>query len=295
MTTELAIKVLSGAALFTLLFAAGLRLTTTEVWVALRNWRRLLALLAVNFLAVPGLAVIAAQQFSVPPPLALAMVLLGTAPFAPVVPVFTRLARGDLALAAGLTAIFPFFCTFLTPMASRAALALLPPAGDLRFQTLSILATLLATATAPLGLGIACRSLFPETTFRLIRPAEILSEAVGALSLIFVVTSEFRTILGTGWNAVVAMILVSEVAMLMGYWLGGPDRAARQVTGLGTANRNIALALLVAADSFPGSPVVGYVVANGLLLLTLGLLHVGLWRLFPGTPNGPGGTIAADG
>ncbi|MEN9674579.1 MAG: hypothetical protein RIS76_475 [Verrucomicrobiota bacterium] len=286
MTTELAIKALSGAALFTLLYAAGLRLTPSEVWTALSDWRRLLSLLGVNFLAVPLLTVAAAQAFSVPAPVALAMVLLGTAPFAPVVPVFTRLARGDLALAAGLTAVFPVFCTFLTPLANRAALALLPPSGELRFQTLSILATLLATATAPLALGIASRSIFPEAALRLVRPAEILSEAVGAISLIFVTTSEFRSIIATGLPALVAMILVSEVALFLGYWVGGRERAARQVTGLGTANRNIALALLVAADSYPGTPVIGSVVANGLVLLLLGLIHVGFWRLFPGRDSG---------
>jgi len=278
-TTAFAIKVLSGAALFTLLFAAGLRLTPQEVWTALRDWRRLLALLGVNFLAVPGVTVVVVQAFGVPAPAAVAMVLLGAAPFAPVVPVFTRLVRGDLALAAGLTAVFPVFCTFLTPIATRGALALLPPSGELRFQALSILATLLATATAPLALGIASHHLFPETTRRLVRPAEVLSEAVGALSLIFVVVSEARSILSTGPMALLAMILVSEVALFLGFQPGGPDRNARRVTGLGTANRNIALALLVAADSFPGSPVVAGVVTNGLLLLLLGLLHVGFWRL----------------
>jgi len=277
-TTELAIKVLSGAALFTLLFAAGLRLTPQEVWTALRDWRRLLALLGVNFLAVPGVTVVAAQAFQVPAPTAVAMVLLGAAPFAPVVPVFTRLVRGDLALAAGLTAVFPVFCTFLTPLATRGALALLPPAGDLRFQTLSILATLLATATAPLALGIASRHLFPETTPRLVRPAEVVSEAVGALSLIFVVVSEASNLLATGPMTLLAMAVVCEVALFLGCQPGGADRNARRVTGLGTANRNIALALLVAADSFPGSPVLAGVVANGLLLLLLGLVHVGFWR-----------------
>jgi BASS family bile acid:Na+ symporter len=48
---------------------------------------------------------------------------------------------------------------------------------------------------------------------------------------------------------------------------------------LGTSNRNIALALLLAIESFAGTGVVPAVVANGLLLIALGLLHVGWWRL----------------
>ena len=37
------------------------------------------------------------------------MMLLAGAPFAPVVPIFTKMARGDMALAGALTALFPFF------------------------------------------------------------------------------------------------------------------------------------------------------------------------------------------
>ena len=43
------------------------------------------------------------------------MLLLAAAPFAPVVPVFVKMARGDLALAAGLTAIFPIFSDLSHP------------------------------------------------------------------------------------------------------------------------------------------------------------------------------------
>ncbi|HAB19283.1 MAG TPA: bile acid transporter [Verrucomicrobiales bacterium] len=267
--------------MFTLLLAAGLRLAPVEVWTALRDWRRLVMLLAVNFIVVPAITVLAVRLFAVPPALALAMVLLSVAPFAPVVPVFTRLAQGDLALAAGLTAVFPVFCTFLTPLAYRAAMFFLPPAGELKFQTLSILATLLATATAPLALGVALNQLFPETSRRVVRWAEIVSEGVGSLSLAFVVISEFRSIFAVGWMPVLAMILLNQLSLELGYRLGGPDRAAKMVTGLGTANRNIALSLLVAADSFPATAVVPGVVTNGLLLILLGLVHVAWWRFGP--------------
>jgi BASS family bile acid:Na+ symporter len=74
------------------------------------------------------------------------------------------------------------------------------------------------------------------------------------------------------------MAIVSEICLLLGYSLGGPERVARQVIGLGTSNRNIALALLMALQAFAGTPVVSAVVANGLLLILLGLIHVAFWR-----------------
>jgi BASS family bile acid:Na+ symporter len=81
-----------------------------------------------------------------------------------------------------------------------------------------------------------------------------------------------------GWRAWLAMGLLCELSLWLGWKLGGPTRGTRQVVALGTSNRNIALALLVALESFPGTPVVSAVVGNGLLLIALGLLHVAWWR-----------------
>jgi BASS family bile acid:Na+ symporter len=66
--------------------------------------------------------------------------------------------------------------------------------------------------------------------------------------------------------------------MLLGWASSASGRGSRKVVALGTGNRNIALALLLALASFPASPVVGVVVANGLLMIVLGLLHVAWWR-----------------
>jgi BASS family bile acid:Na+ symporter len=116
-----------------------------------------------------------------------------------------------------------------------------------------------------------------------VKPVQIFSEAVGAIALGFATVTEFRNILSTGWRPLLAMAVASEVSFLVGYLLSGPAAAARVVVALGTANRNIALALLVAVASFPGTSVVAAVVANGLLLILFGLAHVGLWRFFVAT------------
>jgi bile acid:Na+ symporter, BASS family len=144
----------------------------------------------------------------------------------------------------------------------------------------SIFLLLVLTITLPLAAGVAVRHLAPALAQRLLKPIEFLSESTGTIALIFVVDVEFRNICSTGWQALLAMALTSELSFLAGYALSGPAAAARLVVALGTANRNIALALLVAIESFPGTPIRAAVVANGLLLILLGLVHVGLWRLF---------------
>jgi BASS family bile acid:Na+ symporter len=271
------IRCLTIAALGGLLLAVGLRLRWDEVIEALKR-SRLVLVLTVNFVLVPLLALGAAWAFQPGRDLIIGMILLAAAPFAPVVPVFARMARADLALAAGLTAIFPFLSALLTPLVCAVSLGAVPGASELRFNFLSVLGVLVATITVPLTTGIVINQWRPMLARQVLRPVEVLSEAVGALSLAFVTVVEFERVVATGWKPLLAMMLVSELSLLAGYAVGGSTPETRRVVALGTSNRNIALAVLVAINSFPGTPVVGAVVANGLLLILLGLLHVAWWR-----------------
>jgi BASS family bile acid:Na+ symporter len=281
------IRILTTLSLGGLLLGVGMRLTAAQVRDALRR-SHLGWLLPLNFLAVPLLTLAGIRGFQVPSEIAIGMVLLGASPFAPVVPVFARMARADLALAAGLTALFPFASVWLTPLVCEWSLKAVPGAESLRFSVLTILGVLVVTITLPLAIGVLVRHWWPGFVTRMLRPVEVVSEAAGAVSLAFVTVVEFQTILHTGWKPLLAMALVSETALLLGYGFSGPTRGIRRVTGLGTSNRNIALAVLVAVDSFPGTPVVGAVVANGLLLILLGLVHVALWRFcWPDTDKAP--------
>jgi BASS family bile acid:Na+ symporter len=236
----------------------------------------------VNFAAIPLLALAIAAGFSLRRELVIALILLAASPFAPVVPVFARMARGDLALAAALTGVLPLVAAFLTPLVVRAALMVVSGAGALQFNLLSSLANLTTTITLPLATGVFVRYRAPDFARALLRPVEVTSETLGAVSLAFVTATQFGSIMNLGWRAWLAMALVSEISLFFGWNLGGRDRGARQVVALGTSNRNIALALLIAIQSFHGMEIASAVVGFGLLLIGLGLLHVMWWR-FEGT------------
>lgn len=279
--TEIIIQVLTCSALVGLLGAVGLRLSLPDVRQALTHCR-LSAILILNFVVVPSLAVAGALALALPPTIEAGMVLLAAAPFAPVVPVFARMSRADLALAAVLTGIMPLLSALFTPVVAQVALSILDPAHTVRFGFWLSLATLLATITLPLAAGMIVRHQVPRVGNRLLRPVEMTAEIIGAISLAFVTVTQFRLILELRWPAWLAMAILSEISLLLGWMIGGPDRARRQVVALGTSNRNIALALLVAIQSFQGTAVASAVVANGLLLIGLGLLHVAWWRFGPG-------------
>jgi BASS family bile acid:Na+ symporter len=120
----------------------------------------------------------------------------------------------------------------------------------------------------------------PAWAAKLVKPVQVFSETIGAVALGFATVTEFPAMRSIGWRPLLAMAMASELSFAAGYFLSGPAPASRMVVALGTANRNIALALLVAVASFPGTPIVGAVVANGLLLILFGLAHVGWWRFF---------------
>jgi len=276
---ESVIRVLTIATLGCLLFASGLRVTWAEVRSSLHQ-NRLGWILPVNFVLTPAIAFTFARLFQLSTDAAVGIALLAAAPFAPVVPTFVRMAKGDLALASALTALFPFVSAFLTPLVCQYSLKFWPETGSLRFNVSAIFFVLVSTITLPLAAGTAVRHRFPFLARRLLKPIEIIAETTGAVALIYVTLVEFQRIRLVGWKSLLAMALTSELSFIAGYALSGPARAQRLVIGLGTANRNIALALLIAIESFPNSPIVATVVSNGLLLIFLGLIHVGLCRFF---------------
>ncbi len=278
MTTENMIRLLTGFALFGLLLGVGLRLTWSEVVAALRQCR-LTLVLAVNFVVVPALAVALCKLFGVAPQTTFTgIILLAAAPFAPVVPVFTRMAKADLALAAGLTSAVPLLSAFLTPLVCYVCLRTVSNAGALQLDLGGTLLVLAATILLPMAIGLLVHRASLRLRDRILRPLEITSEAAGAISLAFVTFTEFKGIISIGWPALMVMLLVSEVGLLLGYWAGHGPAASRRVVALGTANRNIALALLLALQNFPGTQVAAAVVAGGLVLIFAGLAHVAWWR-----------------
>jgi BASS family bile acid:Na+ symporter len=273
------VRILTMTSLCGLLFTTGLRLTWPEIVNALRTSRFAL-ILPVNFLVVPGITLGIAELFRFPADLAIGMMLLGAAPFAPVVPVFTKMARGDMPSAGALTALFPLFSAFLTPLVCEFALRPYLGNDSLKFSFLTILVVLASTITLPLAVGVAITHWVPKIGPKLVRPFDIFSEAAGALSLGFVSYHEFPLVRQTEWKSLLAMAIIFEISFAIGYFIGGKNPATRRVIALGTSNRNIALALLVGIESFPGTPVMAAVVANGLLLIFLGLLHVAYWRFW---------------
>src|SRR5204863_81710 len=94
-------------------------------------------------------------------------------------------------------------------------------------------------------------------------PLEQLSSASLALLVVGMTVTNFQNLLGLfGTRGVLASIVFLALGAALGWLLGGRDRSTRSVMVLGTAQRNIAAALVVGGQSFP-DPLVVVLPARG--------------------------------
>lgn len=282
---------LAFASLFLLLLGVGLELEPKAVRKALAG-APYLTILTVNFLWIPMLCVALIQWMGIPAPTGWAMVILAVSPFAPVVPLFVRMARGNLPLAAGMTALFPLFSAFLTPLSLSLCQFLIDPQQQaLAIAPRLILELLLMSITLPLLLGMTLHRHLGQRMRWLVRGVNGLAEITGALSLIALTLTEWSHLQTLTPQEIMAMILAYELAYAMGGHALSTRSSNRIALGLGAANRNIGLAVLIALRFFTHDPVLAPLVVNSLLMILLGLFHAGLgrlrWRRQPATTPSP--------
>lgn len=255
------------------MLSVGLAYTVSQILSPLREARAIFRALVANFILVPLLAVAIVRIFPMDPPLALGMFLLAGSAGAPFLIKLASAAKGDLALSAALlvllvpaTVVFlPFYVPLAMAHPSLRGLSYVP-SGVAKLGL-----PLLSTLILPLLLGVVVKTVAPRWATRLVPIGGKVSTV--AVVLVMVATfganlQELIAIVRTG--AVVAGVLLILGAFMSGFLLSRRER--RAVLGLGTAQRNVAAAMVLAAQDFKDPDVLVMVTATTL---------AGLFVLFP--------------
>jgi predicted Na+-dependent transporter len=235
----------------TSMVTVGLSLKPREVLAALRKVRLVLLALAANFLLAPLVAYLLTVVIPLHPSHAVGLLLLGGAAGAPFLPKLAELARGDLAFSVTLMILLMVASCLFLPL----ALPLLIP--GLKAGVWSIAQPLVVQMIGPLAVGLLVKSRFERFAVWL-KPllGKVCNVSLIVLTILLIGLN-VETLLGTiGSGAPLASALFVAFTFLGGYFLGGPDSGTRRVLGLGTGQRNIAAALLIATSSFPDEPAV---------------------------------------
>jgi len=246
------------------MLAMGLGLTVRQILTPLRDYSLMARALLANFVVLPFAAVALARLLRLDEPQAVGLVLLGAAAGAPFLPKLAQLARGELGFAVGLMVLLMVITIGYLPL----ALPFMLPGVSV--NSWAIARSLLLLMLLPLGVALGVNAWFPDMAARLKPALDRVSSLSLILLFILLVVVNFTSVLGVlGTGGILAGLLILAAGLGTGWVLGGPARSTREVLALGTAQRNIAAALVVAGQSFSDPNVVVMVVVVAIVGLVV--------------------------
>ncbi len=226
------------------MLSVGFGYTVQQILGPLRDTRSVIRALVANFVLVPLLAVVVVQLVSLDQPLEVGLILIATAAGAPFLIKLTQAAEGDLALAATLLVLLLPVTVAYMPIVVPLAVP------DAEVSAGAIAMPLVLTMLLPLAVGLFVRARSPGWAGRLKPIMGKVSSAALVLLIAATLLTNLQAIMGIfGEGAILASLLVIAGAFGFGYLLGGPDADRRGVLGLGTGQRNIAAATVVATQA----------------------------------------------
>jgi ACR3 family arsenite transporter len=243
------------------MLATGLSLSVAQIVEPLKNARLVVLALLANFVLVPLLAYGITLLIPLDESLRIGLIVLSTVAGAPFLVKEVQAAEGDLSLGVGLMFMLMVITIFYVPIVLPFLLQ------GVEVNPWDIAKSLIVTMLTPIVLGLMYRSHSAESAQEW---APLLNKVSGVALLIMLVTglglnvSNIIDLIGS-WGFL-ALILFVVGSLLIGLLMGGRDPAVRSVLGLGTAQRNVAAAILVASLNFPGTMTLPFVLVASIVL-----------------------------
>lgn len=224
---------------------SGLSLRVRELFEPLRRFRLVALSVIANFVVVPLAAYALTELFPLHRPYAIGLLLLSGAAGAPFLPKLVEVAKGDLAFSVALMLLLTIGTILFMPL----VLPLLIP--GLAADPWPILRPLLLSMLIPIAVGMTVKARSERWARRLHPGFKLVSNISMLLAVVLLIVLNFSAMVGTFGSGAIAMALVFvALALGTGYLLGGPSRETRSVLGLGTGQRNVAAALVIATQNF---------------------------------------------
>ena len=249
----------------------GLGLTFSQIAQPLKNVRLVVLVLLANFVLVPLLAFGISLIIPLEDTLKIGLMVLAASAGAPFLILEARGAKANLALAVGLMTLLMVVTIFYLPL----VLPLLLPGIDV--DAWSIAKSLIVLMLIPLIVGLLIKSNSPDTA----KHWQPVMNKIGSLGILILL------VVGLGLNAAnvigligsrgfLALLLFVAGSLFIGFAIGGKDSGVRNVTGLGTAQRNVSAAIVVTLQNFTDTNAVPFVLVASIVLPII-LLSTARW------------------
>ena len=243
------------------MLAMGLSLSVSQIVEPLRNARLVVVALVLNFIAVPLIAVGIDALLSLDDGLYIGLILMATAAGAPFLPKLGEAAKGNIPFSVGLIVLLMVVTVVYMPIVVPLLIS------GVEINPWDIASSLIFLMLLPLGIGLFMKWRYKKAADGL-QPAMAQTSTVAiAILLVTGVIVNFTAILdiiGTGGFIAILLFLVG--AFILGYFGAGKDAGVRSVLGLGTAQRNLSAAMVVAGQNFASDPeVLTFIIVAGIV------------------------------
>jgi BASS family bile acid:Na+ symporter len=243
----------------------GAGLTVGQIVGALRDARLVLLTLLANFALVPLGALALATVLRLDEPLGEGLLLVGASAGAPFLPKLAELAKGNLPFAVGAMVLLTVGTVGYLPL----VLPLLLP--GVAVEPAKIARSLFLLMLLPLAAGLVLKAQHESMAARVKPVLDWVSNTSLVPLVLLVAGANFdKILLVFGTRGILAGVLLIAFGFGIGWMLGGPGTDTRRVLALGTGQRNIAAALVVASQTFSDPQVITMVIVfTTVSLLTL--------------------------
>jgi BASS family bile acid:Na+ symporter len=246
------------------MLAMGAGLTVSQISEPLRNARLVILALLANFVLMPLSAVVLTKVLWLDEPFGIGLLLLGSAAGAPFLPKLAELAKGNLAFAVGAMVLLMVVTVGYLPI----VLPLMLP--GVTVDAWKIARSLVLLMLLPLATGLALKARYEDLARRVKPVLDWISNVSLVLLVLLITAANIDKVLQVfGTRGILAGLLFIALGFGTGWLLGGPDADTRRVMALGTGQRNIAAALVVASQSFSDPKVVVMVIVVAIVGLII--------------------------
>ena len=257
-------KILTYVFLVSTMLAIGLTVTWTEILTAVRGRHLMGRILLANLVLIPIVGYLLILIFPLSPGIKLGIALLALAPGGLTAIQFTDKVKGSLAFAAAVAFVLTLLSIAVTPMLIK---IFLPLETGLNLSFMRIILFALLYLLLPLVVGFGIRNGSEKTAKGLGKIMLIVSNISFVATILLTSALKKEAMGSVGKTGLLAMLAFIIFSMVIGWWMGGPEKGNRRVLAIATSMRNAGLCLLVAMRMFPESGAdVGVITFMGLMV-----------------------------
>lgn len=234
------------------MFGMGLTLKPADFLPVLKRPKDIVVGELAQFIIMPSVAWMLCKLLNLPQDLALGVILVGCCPGGTASNVMCYLAKGDIALSVGMTAVSTLLAPLLTP-----ALVFLLAGESIDVNVAGILWSIVQVVILPIVAGFAVSHWLGRYTQKIVPVLPMISTLAVAMIIGIVVSHNASAILGCSLLVALVVILHNLLGLGLGYLLArliGLDRARRTAIAIEVGMQNSGLATSLATVHFAMYP-----------------------------------------